>query len=110
MAQDRTLQTTFANLMGATRFKASKQGKLWRAICPKCREAADSWSHCVTCHQLEVTEIGNEKKWLANIKAIVSKNKTATLAKNAASNLRHREYLDGGAYKSEGEEERSGGE
>ena len=49
MAEDRTLQTTFGNLLGATRFKAGKQGKQWRTVCPKCKERIDSWRHCADC-------------------------------------------------------------
>ena len=32
LAEDGMMQTTFGNLMGAIRLKASKQGKMWHAV------------------------------------------------------------------------------
>ena len=57
-----------------------------------------------------MTDIRNEKQWLAKIQATVSKIKTATPAKNVASRQRHQGYQEGEADKNEDEEERSGEE
>ena len=62
LAEDGELQTTFGNFMGATGFKASRQGKLSHTVCPNCKTAADTRSHCVACYQLEVVEIKNGKQ------------------------------------------------
>ena len=94
LAEDRTLQTTFGNLLGATIFKAGKQGKLWHTVCPKCKERIDSWSHCAECYQLEIKEAKNEKQWLANIKEIIKEIKTATPAKYITSEVRHTQYRE----------------
>ena len=94
MADDRTLQTTFGNLMGATRFKASGKGKIWHTVCPKCKTEIDSWEHCVKCYQIQAKEVKNEKQWLANIRDITEKIKTATPAKYTTSNIQHTQYTD----------------
>ena len=94
MADDRTLQTTFGNLMGATRFKASEKGKLWHTVCPKCKTKIDSWEHCAECYQIETKEIKNEKQWLANIRDITKKIKTVAPAQYATSNIQHTQYMD----------------
>ena len=96
LEEDRTLQTTFANLVGAIRFKAGKKGRLWHTVCPNCKKEIDSWEHCVSCYQIKAKEAKNEKQWLANIKEIIEKIKTATPAKYTASEHQHIHYTDEG--------------
>ena len=38
LAEDRALHTTFGNLTGATRFKASKHGKMRHTVCPRSKK------------------------------------------------------------------------
>ena len=58
MSRDRILQTTFNNLISATRFKTVEGGKLMPVSCPRkeCR-AKDSWEHFQECYN--VPDIGN---------------------------------------------------
>ena len=93
--------------MGATRFEAGKQGKLWHTVCPKCKERADSWGHCVDCYQLEVKDAKNEKRWLTNIKEIIKKIKTTTPAKYITSDMQHVQLLEEGANTDGDEEEQN---
>ena len=53
---DRKLQTTSTNPVGATRFKAVKEGELRHTLCLKC-QFIDSWEHCVTCYGVELKGI-----------------------------------------------------
>ena len=92
LADDRTFQTTFGNLIGGTRFKAATKGILKHTICPNCKENLDSWSHCVECYKLQLGEIKNEKQWLLNIRLILEKIKTETPGKYTPSNSIHTWY------------------
>ena len=94
LAEDRALQTNFANLVGATRFKAGAKGKIWHTICPKCKDNIDSWEHCAKCYRLEAQAPVNEKQWLANIKEILVKTQTDTPAKYMASDKQHEHYAE----------------
>ena len=54
MKDERGLQVTLNNLIGATRFKTFNGTKLMRAKCPKenCGKT-DSWEHFVRCYEVE---------------------------------------------------------
>ena len=60
MSGNRILQYTFGNLVGATRFKAIEKGELRHTRCPKCRQAVDSWKHCVECYTIGTEKAENE--------------------------------------------------
>ena len=53
MAHKRSLQVTFNNIVGATRFKAFEGPQLRKAVCQKegCG-ALDSWEHFQQCYQV----------------------------------------------------------
>ena len=58
MAHSRSLQTTFNNIVGATRFKVFEGSHLRKARCQKTGcGMIDSWEHFCTCY--EVPEIGH---------------------------------------------------
>ena len=80
LSTDRKLQTTFTNLVGATRFKTVKDGKLHHAICPRC-EDIDSWEHCMKCYNIEPIKKLGQKNWLKNIDEVMNKLTTDTPAK-----------------------------
>ena len=61
MEGNRKLQTTFTNLVGATRFKAVKEGKLRHALRPRC-QAIDSWEHCKQCYGVELGRLMKGKE------------------------------------------------
>ena len=64
MKDDRGLQVTFNNLIGATRFKTLSGSRLMRAKCPKagCGKV-DSWEHFVQCYEAErMLELSREDK------------------------------------------------
>ena len=82
---DRMLQTTFGNLIGATRFKTIKEGELRGTVCPKCKKAVDTWKHCVECHEIQFRSSANEKQWLRNIRTIMETVKTTTPGKFEAA-------------------------
>ena len=84
---DRSLQTTFTNLIGATRFKALKEGELRHTKCPKCG-GIDSWSHCVECYELQPKPMQDDKQWLGKIKRLLITIKTESPAMYQASDLR----------------------
>ena len=51
MADDRKLQVTFDNLIGATRFKTLRGAQLIQTKCPKQgRGKPDSWEHILECY------------------------------------------------------------
>ena len=66
LSKERKLQTTFINLIGATRFKAVKDGKLHHTKCPRCQEV-DSWEHCAKCYGLQIQEGQGKEAWLQSI-------------------------------------------
>ena len=66
LSKERKLQTTFINLIGATRFKAVKDGKLHHTKCPRCQEV-DSWEHCMKCYGLQIHEGQGKEAWLQSI-------------------------------------------
>ena len=86
--------STFPFAGSTKRFKASEKGKLWHTVCPKCKTQIDSWEHCVECYQIEAKEIKNAKQWLANIREITKKIKTATPAKYATSSIQHTQFME----------------
>ena len=53
MQNNRELQVTMNNIIGATRFKTMEKGQLMKAKCPKpkCKEI-DSWEHFKKCYQI----------------------------------------------------------
>ena len=53
MAHSRSLQVTFNNIVGATRFKAFDGSQLMKAVCQKegCGQI-DSWEHFRECYQV----------------------------------------------------------
>ena len=58
MAQSRSLQATFNNIVGATRFKVFEDSHLRKARCQKAGcGSIDSWEHFCACY--EVPEIGH---------------------------------------------------
>ena len=91
---DRSLQTTFTNLIGATRFKALKEGELRRTKCPKCG-GIDSWSRCVECYELQPKPMQEAKQWLGKIKRLLITIKTESPAMYQASDLRIGEQQEG---------------
>ena len=70
MSKDRSLQTVFNNLVGATRFKVIEKNRLLPASCPKkgCGKR-DSWEHFIICY--EPPDIGQMKD-KEKIKAIIA--------------------------------------
>ena len=91
LAKNRKLQATFANLVGATRFKAVKEGKLRHTICPRCEEI-DSWEHCMTCYGMEPADTKEHKIWLHSVERMMSELTTDTPARYKASELLHEGY------------------
>ena len=81
---ERILQTTLTNLVGATRFKAVKEGELMHTKCPKCGQI-DSWAHCVECYSLVVKPMANEKQWLCNIARLLRTIATESPAMHPAA-------------------------
>ena len=58
MAESRSLQVTFNNIVGATRFKTFEGSQLRKAKCQrKGCGAIDSWEHFLACYQ--VPDLGN---------------------------------------------------
>ena len=88
LAKDRKLQTTFANLIGATRFKAVKEGKLRHTECPRCKEI-DSWEHCMQCYGVEPGNRHEQNRWLQHIEEMMENITTDTPAAYAASDILH---------------------
>ena len=66
LAAERKLQTAFTNLVGSTRFKAVKGGKLRKTICPRC-QAIDSWGHCMSCYEVRAEGAKEDRQWLQKI-------------------------------------------
>ena len=86
MLGNRKLQTTFTNLVGNTRIKAVKEGKLRRTICPRC-QAVDSWEHCLTCYEVAMDGMVGGKQWLDNIKGVMKEIATDAPATYKASEV-----------------------
>ena len=87
---DRLLQTTFTNLVGATRFKIAKGDGLMHTKCPRCG-SIDSWQHCVECYQLRLTTANVEQQWLANVRMVLKAVATESPAMPLAADQRWRE-------------------
>ena len=83
----RVFQTTFTNLVGATRFKAIKEGELRHTCCPKCG-GIDSWMHCVQCYRIEISPVTNEQTRLSAVKKLVQLIATDSPASYQAGALR----------------------
>ena len=93
--RDRKLQTTFNNLIGATRFKAMDQGGLYSTMCPKCRKEIDSWEHHQKCYELEIpanTEGAKKEVWLKVIKNYLRIITTEQPAKYRPSKTLYEEF------------------
>ena len=67
LSYSRTLQVTFANIIGATRFKTLVANKLTKTRCPNCKKQIDSWNHLTDCYGAIPPEEQARKLWLANI-------------------------------------------
>ena len=69
IADKRKLQTAFASIIGATRFKQILQNKLTITACPKCGIEIDSWAHLTQCYKL-IMPIAKEKEkiWLEEVR------------------------------------------
>ena len=67
LSHSRTLQVTFANIIGATRFKTLVSNKLVKTRCPKCKKDVDSWKHLTDCYGATPPEEQARKIWLKNI-------------------------------------------
>ena len=93
LAKNRKLQATFANLVGATRFKAVKEGKLRHTICPRCG-SIDSWEHCMTCYEVNQVDFKGHDIWLQSIEQMMSEITTDAPARYTASDLLHVEYVE----------------
>ena len=88
--RERKLQTTFSNLIGATRFKTIVEGQLMAAVCPKCGREPDDWQHHKECYNLAIPkdrESKDKEKWLALIKKYMEEITTPTPAKSQASSI-----------------------
>ena len=88
LASNRKLQATFVNLVGATRFKEVKEGKLRHTLCPRCKEI-DSWDHCITCYGVNPVGTQEHSAWLQAIEKMMTEITTDTPAKHMASDLIH---------------------
>ena len=86
LATNRKLQATFVNLVGTTRFKAVKEGKLRHTICPRCKEV-DSWEHCITCYGVSPVGTQEHRLWLQPIEKMMYEITTDTPAQYIASEL-----------------------
>ena len=93
LAKERKLQTTFANLIGATRFKAVKDGKLRHTICPRCKEI-DSWEHCMQCYGVDPGNGQEHNSWLRHIEGMMQNITTDTPAAYVASEMLHENRRD----------------
>ena len=91
LESNRLLRTTFANFIGATRFKALKEGQLRRTRCPN-SGGIDSWSHSVNCWKLKLSPIQNGAPWMGNIKRLLQISNTDSPAMNEAADLRIAEH------------------
>ena len=92
--KDRKLQTTFNNLIGATRFETMEKGQLYITICPRCNKQLDNWEHHKECYGLQVPNKDTEntkKEWLATIKGYMLKITTDAPAKHKASCTKYEE-------------------
>ena len=72
LADNRVLQTTFGNMICATRFKTLEHNRLVTTKCPKCG-TANSWGHNRKCYGLVTPKCGAEKKWQAEVKDYLKK-------------------------------------
>ena len=96
LSEDRKLQVTLSNLIGATRFKTKgEDNKLYVTICPKCKKELDEWEHHKICYEVKVpnkNEMGTKEKWLMFIKKYMNKITTETPAKYTASSTRYENF------------------
>ena len=84
LADNRTLQATFANLIGATQFKTVEDNILMKTKCPKCKKP-NTWEHHLKCYNLQTPQITQTKLWLESIKGYITTIATPQLAKLEAS-------------------------
>ena len=88
LSSERKLQTTFTNLVGATRFKTVKNSELHHTVCPKCA-AVDTWSHCMQCYDIDLIKEHRTKDWLPMIEKAMRKITTDTPAKYQSAETLH---------------------
>ena len=67
LAHSRPLQVTFANIIGATRYKTLVRNNIVATRCPKRKEQIDDWNHLTECHKINKPEEGKEKEWLKSV-------------------------------------------
>ena len=78
-------QTTFSNLVGATRFKAVKEGDLRRTRCPKYGKV-DTRMRCVQCYRIETPPVAGERAWLVASEKLIQVVATGSPALYQAAN------------------------
>ena len=88
LSSERKLQTTFTNLVGATRFKTVKNSELHHTICPNCAEV-DTWKHCLQCYGIDPISEHRTKDWLPNIEQAMRKITTDNPAKYQPAEILH---------------------
>ena len=90
--RDRKLQTTFTNVIGATRFKTMEANSLYISLCPKCGKKPDEWSHLKECYNLMApikTKELNYEGWLEMVKDYMRQVTTQNPAKYQATEIKY---------------------
>ena len=93
LANNRPLQVTLCNLIGAGRFKTVHENNLMRTICPKCKKP-DSWTHHKLCYQEELPRRGIKLKkgaevWMGEMIKYLKIIKTENPAKHDPSKAKY---------------------
>ena len=92
LEQDRKLQVTFTNLIGATRYKTTGKGKLYVTLRPKCKVGLDNWGYHKECYKLQILSIedtDSQKAWLTLVRGYTGRIATEKPAKYVASRVRY---------------------
>ena len=103
MAHSRSLQVTFNNIVGATRFKAFNESQLMKATCQKegCGKI-DSWEHFQECYQVPDVSKCDQKTRVETIIEVCKRAEVPNPARPRPSNEPYETQIVGEGKEMEG--------